>query len=61
MSLLSIILILVVVGVLLYLINNYIPMDANIKKILNITAVVIVIVWLLKVAGALAFLSNVTI
>lgn len=61
MSLLSIILILVVVGVLLYLINNYIPMDANIKKILNIAAVVIVIVWLLKVAGALAFLSNVTV
>jgi hypothetical protein len=61
MSLLSIILILVVVGVLLYLINNYIPMDANIKKILNIAAVVIVIVWLLKVAGALAFLSSVNI
>ncbi len=61
MSLLSVILILVIVGVLLYLVNNYIPMDANIKKITNIVAVVFVVIWLLKISGALAFLSGVNI
>ena len=53
MPLLQIIIILVVVGVILFLINNYIPMDATIKKILNIVVVIVVILWLLRVFGVL--------
>ena len=51
MSLVTIVITLVVVGVLLWLINNYIPMDGKIKKILNIAVVVVVVLWLLNVFG----------
>ena len=53
MPLLQIIIVLVVVGVILFLINNYIPMDATIKKILHIVVVIVVILWLLRVFGVL--------
>ena len=53
MPLIQLILVLVIVGVLLWLVNNYIPMDANIKKILNIVVIIIVILWLLRVFGVL--------
>ena len=58
MPLLQIIIILVVVGVILFLINNYIPMDATIKRILNIVVVIVVILWLLRVFGVLGPLSG---
>lgn len=45
MSLLSLILVLVIIGVMLWLINNYVPMDNKIKKILNVVVVVAVIIW----------------
>jgi hypothetical protein len=47
MSLISLILTLIVIGVLLWLINTYIPMDGKIKKIINIVVVVAVIIWVL--------------
>ena len=47
MSLISLVLTLIVIGVLLWLINTYIPMDAKIKKIINIVVVVAVIIWVL--------------
>lgn len=53
MDLLTVIIVLVVVGVLLYLINVFVPMDGKIKKILNITTVIIVILWLVKIFGLL--------
>ena len=46
MPLINLIIILVVVGVILWLINNYIPMDCRIKSILNIVVVIAVIIWL---------------
>lgn len=61
MSLLSIIIALIVVGVLLYLLNQFVPMDAKIKRIINIVVVVVVIIWILKVLGAWNYLSNITI
>lgn len=61
MSILTIIFVLVIVGLLLYAINAYIPMAENIKKILNIAVVIFVIIWLLKVAGAWAYLSKLTL
>ena len=51
MSLISIVIVLVVVGLVLWLINNYIPMAGSIKSILNVVVVVCVVVWLLQVFG----------
>ena len=42
---------LVVVGVVLYLINNYVPMAAPIKTIINVVVVLAVCIWLLRVTG----------
>lgn len=53
MPLIQLIIVLVIVGVILWLVNNYIPMDAAIKKILNIVVVIVVILWLLRVFGVL--------
>jgi hypothetical protein len=58
MSLLNIIIILVVTGVLLWLVNTYIPMDGKIKNILNVVIVIAVILWLLRAFGVLNFLSG---
>jgi len=58
MPLLTILIVLVVVGVLLWLINNYVPMDRKIKNILNVVAVIVVVVWLLQVFGVLGSLKN---
>lgn len=49
----SVIVVLVVVGVLLWLINSMIPMDAKIKQILNVVVVIAVVLYLLKVFGLL--------
>ena len=51
MPIINLILILVVIGVLLYLINTYVPMDGKIKNILNVVVVICVIVWLCNVFG----------
>jgi hypothetical protein len=51
--LISLIITLIVVGVILYLINNYLPMDGKIKSILNIVVVIAVILWLLRSFGML--------
>jgi ABC-type long-subunit fatty acid transport system fused permease/ATPase subunit len=47
MSLVSVVLVLIVVGIALWLINRYIPMDGKIKTILNVVVVVAVVLWLL--------------
>jgi hypothetical protein len=51
MSLISLVITLIVVGVLLWLVNTYIPMDGKIKKILNIVVVICVVIWLLYAFG----------
>ena len=61
MPLLQVVIILIVVGVLLWLVNNYIPMQATIKKILNAVVVIVVVVWLLNVFGLLDSLLNIHI
>ena len=53
MSLISLAVTLIVIGVLLWLVNSYIPMDGKIKKILNVVVVVCVVVWLLFAFGIL--------
>ena len=54
MPLLNVVVTLVVVGVVLWLINTYIPMQATIKKILNIVVVIVVILWLLYGFGVIS-------
>jgi hypothetical protein len=52
-SLISLAVTLIVIGVLLWLVNTYIPMDGKIKNILNAVVVVCVVVWLLYAFGVL--------
>ena len=54
MPLLNVVLTLVVVGVVLWLINTYIPMQSTIKSILNIVVVIVVILWLLYGFGIIS-------
>lgn len=57
MPLVTLIVMLTVVGLILYLVNTYIPMAAPVKRILNIVVVIVLILWLLNVFGVLG--SNV--
>jgi predicted membrane protein len=58
MPLLSLIIVLVVIGVVLYLINTYIPMASSIKSILNVVVVVVVCIWILQAVGLWAPLTG---
>ncbi len=51
MPLLNLVVVLIVVGVVLYLINRYIPMASSIKTILNVFVVICVCIWLLQAVG----------
>jgi Fe2+ transport system protein B len=55
------VLVLVVVGVVLWVINTYIPMQSTIKRILNVVVVIVVIIWLLSVFGLIGDLSRIRI
>ena len=61
MPLINLVVVLIVVGVLLWLVNTYIPMDGKIKRILNIVVVVAVVIWLLQVFGVIGSLGNIRI
>ena len=61
MSLFNLLITLIVVGVLLWLVNTYIPMDRKIKNILNIVVVVMVAIWLLRAFGLLDSLQSMRI
>jgi hypothetical protein len=56
MDLVNIVVVLIVVGVLLWLVNTYVPMDGKIKQILNIVVVIFVVIWLLQGLGLLGSL-----
>lgn len=49
MDLISLVVVLIVVGVLLYVVNTIVPMDGKIKQIINVLVIVVVVVWLLSV------------
>jgi hypothetical protein len=59
MPLIQLVVVLIVIGVLLWLVNNYIPMDRKIKQILNIVVVIGVVLWLLNVFGLFKGLSSI--
>jgi CDP-diglyceride synthetase len=57
----SLIVTLIVIGVLLWLINTYIPMDGKIKQIVNVVIVICVVVWLLSVFGVIGHASDIRV
>jgi cation transporter-like permease len=61
MPLLQIVTVLVVIGVLLWLVNRFIPMEGTIKSILNAVVVIAVVLWLLNVFGFLHSISHMRI
>ena len=61
MPLINLVVVLIVVGVLLWLVNNYIPMAGSIKRILNVVVVIAVVLWLLNAFGVLHSISQLRI
>lgn len=61
MPLIHVVVVLVVVGVILWLINSYIPMAGSIKSILNAVVVIVVVLWLLSVFGLIGELSSIRV
>jgi hypothetical protein len=61
MPLIQIVIVLVVVGLILWVINSYIPMQSTIKKILNVVVIIVVILWLLNVFGLIGNLAAIRI
>jgi len=61
MPLLQVVVALIVVGILLWLVNRFIPMAGSIKSILNAVVVIAVVLWLLNIFGVLQSLSNIHI
>jgi hypothetical protein len=59
MPLLQVVIALIVVGVLLWLVNRFIPMQGTIKSILNGVVIIAVVLWLLNVFGLFHSLSNI--
>jgi hypothetical protein len=61
MSLISVIVVLIVIGVLLWLVNSMIPMDSKIKTIINVVVVIVVCLWLLQSFGLIGDLNQVRV
>ena len=61
MSLIHVAVTLIVVGVLLWLVNTYIPMDSKIKSILNGVVVIVVVLWLLQGYGVIGNIHDMRI
>jgi hypothetical protein len=61
MDLITVIIVLVIVGVFLWLINTYIPMQGTIKSLLNGVVVVFVVLWLLRIFGLIDYLNTINI
>ena len=61
MPILTILLVLVLVGLVVWAVNKYVPMTASFKNIFNVVAVILTIIWLLKVFGVFAYLGHANI
>ncbi|MDZ7721536.1 MAG: Thivi_2564 family membrane protein [candidate division KSB1 bacterium] len=61
MPLINVVIVLIVVGVLLWLINQYIPMHRKIKTILNVVVIIAVVLWLLSAFGVIGSMSTIRI
>jgi hypothetical protein len=58
MPLLQIMLVIIVVGVILWLVEAFLPMPANIKRLLEIVVIIVLVIWLLQISGLLGYLPN---
>jgi hypothetical protein len=61
MPLLTVLIVLIVAGVILWFVNTYIPMQRTIKGILNAVVLIIVVIWLLNVFGVLGHIQHLNI
>ena len=61
MSLITLVVVLAIVGVLLWLLNTYVPMAKPIKTIINVVVVLVVVVWLLSVFGIIGSLDTIRV
>jgi hypothetical protein len=61
MTLIGLVITLLIVGLLLWLINTYVPMQPTIKNILNIVVIIFVIIWLIQALGLLGPLGNIRV
>lgn len=58
MPLIEVAVVLIVVGVLLWLVNTYIPMASGVKSLLNAVVIIVLVVWLLKVFGLWNYIAH---
>jgi len=61
MSLLTVVFVIIVVGVLLWVVNRFIPMDSKIRSILNAVVVIVLVFWLLDAFGIIGSLSRIRV
>ncbi len=59
MDLITVVIVLVLVGVLLWLVNTYLPMQGTIKSLLNGVVVIAVVLWLMRIFGLLDYLNTI--
>ncbi len=59
MPLIEIVVVLIIVGVLLWLVNTYIPMAAPIKSLLNAVVVIVLVIWILRVFGLWHYITEI--
>lgn len=61
MSPIPILLVLIVVGILLWAVNSFIPIDSKFKTLINVVAIVFAVIWLLKVLGLWSYIYSVKV
>ncbi len=61
MPLITLVITLIVVGILLYLVETYIPMDPTLKTIIRVVVIIAVVLWLLQALGVLQMASTVQV
>jgi hypothetical protein len=61
MSIVTLLVTLVVIGILLWAINEYLPLHAGIKRLINIVVIVVVVLWLLQVFGIIDYAEDIQV
>jgi hypothetical protein len=60
-ALIEVVIVLIIVGVLLWLVNTYIPMASPVKSLLNAVVVIALVIWLLQVFGVWHYITNIRV
>lgn len=58
MSILYVVLVLAIIGVALWALNTFIPMEGRIKQLINVLVIIVAVVWVLKVMGVWAMIAG---